>query len=357
MLNTSEIQSLLVDSPSLNLSRWIKRHVLWCTARNGTFIRTACSLIENQKMLIQALSVAKVLGELTEDVDLLIAGLVFKSFYNGDISGLTIKRVLGAKIYRLVFTVQKIEQILKLTTMDYKNNISEINLQNLSKTFLKSEISLQAIMVKLATQVCDMRAATNTQEAIKLHLIHQAQNVLIPLSKRLNIERFNWELEDLVFKFLQPKIYKEITMSLNERRIDREKYILEIKQELEMHLKSYSIDAYVFGRAKHIYSIWSKMQRKMTSYNGIQDMYAFRIIVPNISDCYAALGVVHTFWQHIPQEFKDYISKPKRNGYKSLHTKIINTDGKVLEVQFRTQQIHQEAEFGVFAHWRYKDGL
>jgi len=350
----AEVQSLQEDRSALNISTWIKLHISWCTAQDAALIRTACGLIENRELLIQSLSVAKVLGELTVDAELLVAGLVFHATSNGDISILTVKMVLGAKIHKLILTIQRIDLMLQFATMNYKQMLSEANLENLSKMFLMSEIKLQAIMIKIATQICVMRGSINTQEIIRLHLIHQAQNVLIPLSKCLNIERFNWELEDLAFKILQPKIYKEITKSLAERRHERERYILKIKQELEMRLKLYDIEAEVFGRAKHIYSIWGKMQRKMSDYNRIHDLHAFRIIVPSIMDCYAALEVVHTFWQHIPEEFKDYISSPKRNGYKSLHTKIIGADGKVLEVQFRTKQIHQEAESGNFAHWRYK---
>jgi len=200
-----------------------------------------------------------------------------------------------------------------------------------------------------------MRASINAKETILLYLAYQAQKTLAPLAKRLNLQRCNRELEDLAFKFLQPAIYRKIARLLDERRVDRERYILATTQQLEMCLKLNGVDCNVFGRAKHIYSIWSKMQRKMLSYNDIHDIHAFRIIVPSILDCYAALRIIHAGWQNIPEGFHDYISNPKRNGYKSLHTKIINVDGRILEVQIRTQQIHREADSGVFAHWRYKE--
>lgn len=163
-----------------------------------------------------------------------------------------------------------------------------------------------------------------------------------------------WQLEDLAFKFLHPRIYKEIATLLDERRIEREDYIFKKKQQIEECLKLYGIEAEVCGRAKHIYSIWNKMKRKMIDYNEIHDTYALRIIVPNVMACYSALRVVHTLWQHLPQELDDYIANPKSNGYKSLHTKIIGPEGKILEVQIRTTQMHREAELGVAAHWRYK---
>lgn len=188
-------------------------------------------------------------------------------------------------------------------------------------------------------------------------LADQINKILAPLAKRLNLQHCNWALEDLAFKFLQPDIYQKIAGLLNERRVDREKYILATRQQLERCLKLNDVDCNVFGRAKHIYSIWSKMHRKMINYDEIHDVHGFRIIVSSVVDCYTALKIVHTYWKNIPEGFHDYISNPKRNGYKSLHTKIMGADGRILEVQIRTRQIHQEAESGVFAHWRYKKML
>lgn len=344
----------LADKPKIDINPLINQNI-WYTSQDSALVNSATALIENPELLDKSLSVAKMLSELTVDANLLVAGIMYEPFNKKEISGPTIKRVLGEKVHKLVLGVQKIDLMLQAnTSKNYPHTTIEANLQNLDKTLLMSMETTQAIVIRLAIQVCVMRDAMHADKNTKLDLAYQTQKIFAPLSKRLNIGSINWELEDLAFKFSNPDIYKKIANLLDERRGERENYILKIKQQLEERLKLHDINVNVFGRVKHIYSIWCKMQRKMIDYKAVYDLHAVRIIVPSIIDCYTALGVVHTLWQHVPQEFDDYISKPKDNGYKSLHTKIIGLDGKILEAQIRTPHMHLDAESGVAAHWRYK---
>jgi len=179
-------------------------------------------------------------------------------------------------------------------------------------------------------------------------------NIYAPLAHRLGIGHLKWELEDLAFRYMQPEAYKKIAGLLDEKRLARQDYIETVVQRLRDDLLGAGIKCDVYGRAKHIYSIWRKMSRKNLDFSQIYDIRAVRILVPELKDCYAALGIVHTLWRHIPNEFDDYIANPKENGYRSLHTAVIGPEGKVLEVQIRTHNMHEDAELGVCAHWLYK---
>ena len=334
---------------------WVKQHAPWCTAHDKALILDACDLIDNQELLDRGLSVAKILSTFTLDPNLLMVGVVYESFCKNRISSLTIEQVLGFTVNNLVLGLQKLELMPELDLCKaYKGEVAAKKCRNL-ESLLASAENIQIILVKVAIQLYTMQTSINSDENTKLSLAHQTQILYAPLTKRLNIGQMTWQLEDLSFKFLHLEMYKEIATLLDERRIERENYIVKIKQQLEEYLKLNGIEAKVFGRAKHIYSIWEKMQRKMVDYNAIYDVHALRIIVPNAMACYTALRVVHTVWQHLPQELDDYISKPKGNGYASLHTTVISPEGKILEVQIRTTQMHKEAELGVAAHWRYKE--
>ncbi|MGH8164086.1 MAG: RelA/SpoT family protein, partial [Rhodanobacteraceae bacterium] len=177
-----------------------------------------------------------------------------------------------------------------------------------------------------------------------------------PLANRLGIWQVKWELEDLAFHYLQPETYKRIAALLDERRADREAWIGRCADTLREALREQGIDADVAGRPKHIHSIWKKMQRKGVEFGELYDIRALRVLTGGIGDCYAALGTVHTLWPNLPGEFDDYIARPKGNDYRSLHTAVIGPDGKTLEVQIRTREMHRAAELGVAAHWRYKEG-
>jgi GTP pyrophosphokinase len=212
------------------------------------------------------------------------------------------------------------------------------------------------VLVRLAEQLRRMRRARELPEADRLHLAWETREIYAPLANRLGIWQLKWELEDLAFRHLEPTEYRRIAGWLNESRVDREKYIATVIAEISEELSRAGIAAEVVGRPKHIYSIWRKMHRKNLAFEQVFDVRAVRIITASVEDCYAALGVVHGRWRYIPGEFDDYIATPKDNLYRSLHTAVLGPSAVPVEIQIRTRQMHDHAELGVAAHWRYKEG-
>jgi len=215
---------------------------------------------------------------------------------------------------------------------------------------------VRVVFILLAVQLVRMRAAIRAPESEQRALARLCADIHAPLANRLGIWQIKWELEDLAFRFLQPDTYRRIANLLDERRGDRESWIAGAKARLGDALRSAGIEAEIGGRPKHIYSIWRKMQRKGAEFSELYDVRALRLLVADVAACYAALGVVHTLWPYIPGEFDDYIANPKGNHYQSLHTAVVGPDGKTLEVQIRSHDMHRHAELGVAAHWRYKEG-
>jgi GTP pyrophosphokinase len=215
---------------------------------------------------------------------------------------------------------------------------------------------LRVVYLLLARQLARMRAASGLPESDRSALARLTRDIHAPLANRLGIGQWKWELEDLAFRYLQPDVYRRIAELLDERRADRDAWIARCTTALRDALAAQGVVASVNGRAKHIYSIWRKMQRKQVGFGDLYDIRALRVITGSVADCYAVLGVVHALWPIIPREFDDYIARPKGNHYRSLHTAVIGPDGKVLEVQIRTEEMHRGAELGVAAHWRYKEG-
>ena len=212
------------------------------------------------------------------------------------------------------------------------------------------------VLVRLAEQLRRMRRAKELDDATRLHLAWETREIYAPLASRLGIWQLKWELEDLSFRFLEPAEYRRIAGWLNESRVDREKYIESVTAEITGELARAGIAAEVVGRPKHIYSIWKKMHRKNLAFDEVFDVRAVRVITDSVVDCYAALGVVHGRWHYIPGEFDDYIATPKDNLYRSLHTAVLGPSAVPLEIQIRTREMHDHAELGVAAHWRYKEG-
>ncbi|MFC4727803.1 RelA/SpoT family protein [Coralloluteibacterium thermophilus] len=215
---------------------------------------------------------------------------------------------------------------------------------------------LRVILVLLARQLARLRAAAGLPEDERVALARLTADIHAPLANRLGIWQLKWELEDLAFRYLQPDTYRRVAALLDEKRADRERWIEAVKARLREALAAHGIRGEVAGRPKHIYSIWKKMQRKDVPFGELYDIRAVRVLVDDVAACYAALGVVHATWVPIPAEFDDYIAKPKGNDYRSLHTAVVGPEGKTLEVQIRTHEMHAQAELGVAAHWRYKEG-
>lgn len=215
---------------------------------------------------------------------------------------------------------------------------------------------VRVVLIKLADRLHNMRTLGYMPEQKRKRIAKETLEIFAPLANRLGIWQLKWELEDLSFRYVNPEKYKEIAEQLAERRPDRERQLEEIKENLVRLLEKHNIKAEISGRPKHIYSIYKKMQKKDRPFNMLYDVRAVRLIVPDVPSCYAALGVIHTTWRPIPGEFDDYIAAPKDNFYQSLHTAVVYDDRRPLEVQIRTPEMHLNAEYGIAAHWRYKEG-
>lgn len=226
----------------------------------------------------------------------------------------------------------------------------------LRKMLLAVVSDVRLVLVRIAEQLYRLRCAKKAPKEEQQALAIETREIYAPLASRLGVWQLKWELEDLSFRYLDPETYKQIAKTLNEKRAERESFIEKVKSRLQVELAELGIQAEVSGRPKHIYSIWRKMRRKDSTIQQIFDVRAVRLLVNDVSECYAALGVVNNLWSYLPGEFDDYIAHPKENNYRSLHTAVIGPEGQTVEVQIRTHEMHRQAELGVAAHWRYKEG-
>lgn len=228
--------------------------------------------------------------------------------------------------------------------------------EGLRRLLLAMVEDVRALLIILADRLVKLRAAATADDTDRAHFTRRIQAIHSPLANRLGIWQFKWELEDLVFRYTQASLYHRIARLIDERRTDREHYIASMVHLLEAEIEKAGLSGDVKGRPKHIFSIWRKMQKKQLSFDQLYDIRAVRVLVDSVAECYAVLGMVHGLWQPIPGEFDDYIANPKPNGYQSLHTAVFGPQGKPVEIQIRTRQMHEHAELGVAAHWRYKEG-
>jgi GTP pyrophosphokinase len=302
------------------------------------------------------LEMAEILAELNLDQETLIAAILYRGVREKKLDLQLVRKEFGEGVAKLIDGVLQMAAIGMIIHPAPGNVLgqSEGQLENVRKMLVTMIDDVRVVLIKLAERTCAIRAVKKDNRKKRYHVAREVFDVYAPLAHRLGIGHIKWELEDLSFRYLQPNAYKEIAALLDERRVDRDQYIETVLATLERELNKIGIQGEFAGRAKHIYSIWRKMQKKHIDFHQVYDVRAVRILVPEVRDCYAVLGIVHGFWQHIPHEFDDYIAMPKENGYRSLHTAVIGLDGKVLEVQIRTHAMHEEAELGVCAHWLYK---
>ncbi len=304
------------------------------------------------------LEIADILAELNLDTEALKAAVIYRAVREGQTSLGVVSKKFGNNIAKLVEGGLRMAAIS--TVMNSENKVvlgqAADQLDNLRKMLVAMVDDVRIALIKLAERTCAIRAVKEAPEEKRQKVAREVFDIYAPLAHRLGIGHLKWELEDLSFRYLQPDAYMRIAKLLDEKRMARDDYIHEVVEQLHDALARVGIDSDISGRAKHIYSIWRKMKRKNIDFYQVYDIRAVRVLVPDIRDCYATLGVVHNIWQHIPREFDDYIATPKENGYRSLHTAVLGPEGKVLEVQIRTQDMHDEAELGVCAHWRYKEG-
>jgi GTP pyrophosphokinase len=297
----------------------------------------------------------QILFDLHMGVDSLVAGIVYRCVAEGRASLEEVEDQFGAGVSQLVNGVQRMSAISDLNIDRDAPVLGQADAQkdNIRKMLIALVDDVRVALIKLAERTCAIRAVKEDLDR-RLPVAREVFDVYAPLAHRLGIGHLKWELEDLSFRYLYQDAYHKIAKLLDGKRLERDQFIERVKRQLVESLHREGIEGELSGRAKHIYSIWRKMQRKGIGFSQIYDIRAVRILVPEIKDCYAALGVVHGLWRNIPNEFDDYIANPKENGYRSLHTAVIGPEGKILEVQIRTYDMDEEAELGVCAHWRYK---
>lgn len=308
--------------------------------------------------------VATTLSLLEADAETRIAALLFElPVIDAEAAG-TIALRFGTEVADLVTGVRQLMRLHEITfsqqEISHRKNASQqaaAQVETLRKMLLAMASDMRVVLVRLASRVTTLRyfADRKLQNERTRKYAQGTFDLYAPLANRLGIWQLKWELEDLSFRFIEPEAYKRIARMLEEKRMEREGFVSSAIGRLHSELATAGIKAEVFGRPKHIYSIWNKMRGKSLEFSELYDVRAFRVIVDDVKTCYAVLGIVHNVWTPIPEEFDDYISRPKQNGYQSLHTVVIAEDGRALEVQIRTYDMHHFAEYGVAAHWRYKE--
>lgn len=357
------------EDGSVDINRWLARF----PANSGfdiSILQAACDLsyqAEQRAIAVSdkawdehtssfriGLEMADILADLQLDQETLIAAILYRAVREEKLQIEVVAQNFGEEIVHLINGVLRMAAMSRVITGD--NPVlgqAEAQKDNIRKMLVALVDDVRVALVKLAERTCAIRMVKNNP-AKRYRVAREVHDVYAPLAHRLGIGHIKWELEDLSFRYLQPVAYKKIAKLLDEKRLARQSYINEIVGRLNTGLTDSGIEAELSGRAKHIYSIWRKMQRKGIGFSQVYDIRAVRILVPDVRDCYAALGLVHGLWRNIPNEFDDYIANPKDNGYRSLHTAVIGPEGKALEIQIRTFSMHEEAEFGICAHWRYK---
>jgi len=308
---------------------------------------------QTDKSVPRGIDVALRVLQMGSDRDAVAAALLSDPALRGNLDAQTIEKEFGDKIARLT---QGVNQLNALQDGSSAHIDSPEQAEKLRRLLMAIIGDVRVMLIKLCYRVERLRLLKHGDYELRRRIARETLDIYAPLANRLGMGLLKWELEDLAFRALEPLVYKRIASLLEEKRSEREAFIREFTAQLEQLLREQKIEANVEGRAKHIVSIWRKMQRKNLEFHELFDVRAVRVLVDTVADCYAVLGVVHTTWQHIPREFDDYIANPKENGYRSLHTAVVAADGKIVEVQIRTHEMHENSELGVASHWRYKEG-
>ncbi|MFT6430437.1 MAG: GTP pyrophosphokinase [Halopseudomonas sp.] len=355
---------------SVDIDAWIERIHQRVPLSSPQVLREACewaSQLEQDAVAAEniwaegansyttGLEMAEILAELKLDQDSLVAAVIYRAVRERKTDLPAVAHRFGEVVAGLVDGVQRMAAIsVSQNPSKAAAFSSQSQVENLRKMLVTMVDDVRVALIKLAERTCAIRAVKDAPEKKRYRVAREVFDIYAPLAHRLGIGHIKWELEDLSFRYIEPLQYKQIAQLLDERRLDRQEYIDEVMGQLREQLEEAGIQAEITGRAKHIYSIWRKMRSKNIDFSQVYDVRAVRVLVPLVRDCYTSLGIVHSLWRHIPKEFDDYIANPKENGYRSLHTAVVGPGGKVMEVQIRTQGMHEEAELGVCAHWRYK---
>ncbi len=327
-------------------------------------IRDACDLLlscrarqtleTGETQIRYRLATADILAGMRLDADTLIAALLNGCLERGDLTEEGLAQRFGPSISRMVGDLRRIGQIANVDAVIAARDQNRHE-ENLRRLLLGIAEDARVVLVVLADRLHLMRGIKDLGEPLRRRLAEDTRRIHSPLANRLGVWKIKWELEDLALRYLEPEDYRRIAKLLGDTRAEREAYIANVIDILKRKFAEAGLRADLTGRPKHIYSIWRKMQRKGVDIEQIFDLRAVRVLVEGLADCYAALGVVHGLWKHIPKEFDDYIATPKGNMYQSLHTAVVGPEDKPLEVQIRTWDMHRHAELGVAAHWAYKE--
>jgi GTP pyrophosphokinase len=283
------------------------------------------------------------------DPETIAAALISQAIPERELDLEAVQAAFGAELAGLLRGITRAGRIEAL-------NAAGVDLEQLRKMLLAMAEDVRVVLIKLAERVIFLRSLTKADEELRRNAGRQTLELFAPLANRLGVAEIKWELEDFSFRYTEPDLYRKIAQLIDEKRFDREAYIQRVISRLHEELDAMGVKAAIQGRPKHIYSIWRKMRGKNLPFEKLYDIRAVRVIVGNLRDCYTVLGVVHDLWTPLEGEFDDYIAHPKSNEYRSLHTAVIGPEGRTLEVQVRTEEMHQHSEHGVAAHWRYKEG-
>ncbi|MGM0535638.1 MAG: GTP diphosphokinase [Pseudomonadota bacterium] len=368
MVKVREEQPLSRDG-KVDIDQWLTRLQDDVKLRDVDEMRRSCALAQQLELASDrphkawlkdgssfrmGLEMADILGELKLDQPALEAAVLYRAVREQLLGLKEVEKRFGREVAGLIDGVL---QMAAISTYEVPSQgLSQHDQQdNLRKMLVNLIDDVRVALIKIAERTCALRQVRDAPREKRLQVAREVFDIYAPLAHRLGIGQLKWELEDLSFRYLHEDEYKAIARQLAEKRLDRDRYISEVVGTLKSLMSAQGISRYqVDGRAKHIYSIWRKMKRKRIDFSQVHDIRAVRILVPEVADCYTVLGIVHSRWHHVPNEFDDYIANPKKNGYQSLHTAVLGPENKVLEIQIRTFAMHEEAELGVCAHWRYK---
>jgi len=366
-----ELQAMKITDNALPIDEWFKKLSAYLPATDVNDIKHAYDFAakahkgqrraSGEAYITHSLTVAQMLSDLDFEGEVIVAGLLHDVPEDTDITLKEISQTFGPTVAKLVDGVTKFKKASTYAgdAPDAEAPIRRKNEQaeNLRKMLMAMSNDVRVVLIKLVDRLHNMRTLGHLPEHKRRRIALETMDIYAPLANRLGIDTIKSELEDRCFQHLHPQEYRNIARKLEENRAQMDRRVKKIADEMAIVLSEAEIQAKLSWRSKHFYSIYRKMQRKEVNVTQIYDVKALRIIVKNVKDCYAALGVVHAKWRPIAGEFDDYIAAPKENGYQSLHTAVVHQSGQLFEVQIRTEEMHQQAEFGLASHWSYKDGV
>ncbi len=304
--------------------------------------------LSGEEYVNHPMEVAAILADLELDAATLAAALLHDTVEDTPLTEDAVKKEFGPEVARLVDGVTKLGRISLRSDQQQQA-------ENIRKMMVAMAEDLRVVLIKLADRLHNMRTLDPLPEVKRRKISRETLDIYAPLAHRLGIGQIKWELEDLAFRNLEPDAYEDVSKRISRKRHERERLVSDLRDVLARELENVGITAEITGRPKHIYSVWQKMTRDNKDFSEIYDLSAIRVLVDTVRDCYGVLGVVHSLWKPVPGRFKDYVAMPKSNGYQSLHTTVIAHTGEPIEIQIRTQEMHRVAEFGIAAHWTYKE--